>query len=238
MDALAYWNLIKSKKMRQHVDIGRFIYNFPNKVSGAQITGGINWSSDSGGVVEDFSVDVGSIPSLQRVSFAPQSIPYEYPDEDKFAIFHYPDSPWRVVFDLLNTSPHPVGTGTLKFYTTDPEDPEGPLVLDDTRNLNFYGQLTLVFGGGGHPISGGRGVDSDEKRMGIFVSVNIVGVDADIPGFVWYSFNLGGAIPIADCPFPWDATWPGYSDIFSDSFDLYTSEGVTASCNIAFNWTY
>jgi len=243
MDALEYWELIKSKKQSQQNDIKNYIFNFPNKISGAQVTGGITWSYDGGSIKEDFSLDVSGIPSLQRVNFAPQSIPFETSDEDIFYIYHTPSKPWDVNgvdnSSGLNTSPHLVGTGTIKFYSQeDPDDPESPwTVLDETINLNFYGQLTLSFYGGGNPISGGRGADSDEKRMTIFVSVGILGVDADTD-FVWYSFNLGGSIPTADCPFPWDATWPGYADIFSDSFDLYTSEYVTASCDIAFEWNY
>jgi hypothetical protein len=248
MDALEYWELIKSKKTSQQNDLKNYIFNFPNKVSGARMTGGITWNYTTGGGVDDYSkyeeiftIDAGDIPELQRVNFAPQSIPYETFDEDIFYIYHTPSKPWDVNgvdnSSGLITSSHPIGTGTIKWYSRD--DLGDPFVVYDTVNVNFHGQLTLVFYGGGNPTSGGRGADADEKRMTMDIRFEVLGTDAVTPSFVWYDLTFGGAIPTADSPFPWTDPWPGYTDIFTDSFNGYTDvPEFTGSCDLAFEWLY
>jgi hypothetical protein len=255
MDAAEYLERVKMKK-RDKVLNDRFnTYNFPNNVTGAKMTGSVYIQyvseDDYSKTVEEINIDPTLLADLQRVTFPPQSIPYEPGDEGIFYITHFPAKPWNVnsgggnglawpPVTLAGNPDYYVGSGSLKFYSR--AEPEDPFTLDSTWPVDFYGYLLLLFSGGGHPVSGGRGADSNEKRMGITVALNVLGVDAEDPNFTLYEYSFGGDVPTADSPYPWDDPWPGYTDIFTDSFNdiLADAYGDTtgSSCDLAFEWLY
>jgi hypothetical protein len=247
-----YWELVKQKKFNKHFAVKNYPFNFPNKIIGAKMTGGVTWSyvegtgaEDYSGFVSEYTISTATMPELERVTFTPPSIPYDQmTTEDVFYIYHTPSRPWDVNSidnrNGLNTIPHAIGTGTIKFYSR--EELEDPWTID-TINLNFTGQLLLIFNGGGNPTSGGRGANADEKRMHVDVRLEVFGEDADFPGFNWYALTFGGEIPTADRPYPWDDPWPNFTDIFTESFneliaDAEYGDTTGSSCDLSFEWLY
>lgn len=248
-----YLQVIKDKKSAHQSFGGGSIYNFPGGPIGARLTGSIVYVLDSRPIIEptagleaykyEITINGSDFPDLERVSWPPPTIEYVFNvTENVFYLSHVPNKPWLINgtdnFNGLIESTQSVGSIVSTKYVRETE--EDPWTVDEETTEDFTAQMRMLSFGGGHPVSGGRGEDSTEKKITLLVAIDS---DEAIPPLSLGSFG-GYVEDESELPYPWDTAWPSVSSVFTASFDAdiasvedyYDTTG--SSCNMTFEWIY
>ena len=192
-----------------------YVFNHPHRLPIFKYTGTIHYEFDDR--IEDdtygaeyivWDVDLSLMPHWTRAY--QEELPiiiHSIPDQGKFICFQYTSDFWSVG-TIIGEEYEPVKVGERITKTYSRDDPADPWTEDSSTTTDIMMSYTPgASGGGGSPLSGGRGADNEANS-------------ADILGE--FTANPGVHVPNATIfRLPWEDPWDNESDAFTDAMADY-----------------
>lgn len=226
-----YFFFIKNRKSSLFLSEANTIRNFPGGPQSIKLEGSATFTEDQRGAGVgvryslETTIDSSAYDQHERVQWAPASMPFEAgTTENAFTIYSISGRPWEMNpidnDNELKPKFDAYGTITARRYTRN--DPADPWVMTHEETPNLLWQFNLKFWGGGNVNSGGRGVDSPEKKFSALIAITAVNEEFTIGPKTFVQGEFFSAIPgpfdvdPSECSYPWDSQWSQMSQNFTD----------------------